>query len=304
MSRWRTSTSTSSRTVLSSPDTSSSVVEATSAATWIRTLSSQGTGSLRAPLQARPAYRDLFDDVLEYARSTVLDEDGRTVRQRVRWWSALALLRSLAYPQRRQPPREPGPPTPRPPPRTKRTHWAAPAVPDLADDEAIGKAWTQPLAPLRPTMRRRPLNGASSSRSRVPRRLCKVPKNDVKLKELFKSVEGLLRDGYHPIVFWPLHPDGRIRRRTPHRTPGWKRARCAVVTGTLLPRRAGRQDRRAHRGTRLRCACRHRLFLGGCQPPGELRRRGALRPRVEPGLVTNSAKVVSTGSVRATWCAR
>ena len=41
-------------------------------------------------------YRKLFDRVLNYARETVLDETGQRHRQRVRWWSALALLRSLA----------------------------------------------------------------------------------------------------------------------------------------------------------------------------------------------------------------
>lgn len=41
-------------------------------------------------------YRKLFDRVLNYARETVVDESGQRHRQRVRWWSALALLRSLA----------------------------------------------------------------------------------------------------------------------------------------------------------------------------------------------------------------
>jgi len=34
--------------------------------------------------------------VLAYARESVLDTSGGTFHQRVRWWSALALLRSLA----------------------------------------------------------------------------------------------------------------------------------------------------------------------------------------------------------------
>jgi superfamily II DNA or RNA helicase len=42
-----------------------------------------------------PEYRALFDKVLAYARETVRDESGGTHRRRVRWWSALALLRSL-----------------------------------------------------------------------------------------------------------------------------------------------------------------------------------------------------------------
>src|SRR5690606_26863111 len=41
------------------------------------------------------AYKRLFDRVLNYARETVL-QPGEGYRQRVRWWSALGLLRSLA----------------------------------------------------------------------------------------------------------------------------------------------------------------------------------------------------------------
>ncbi|HZS33447.1 MAG TPA: DEAD/DEAH box helicase, partial [Methylomirabilota bacterium] len=44
-----------------------------------------------------PEYRRLFDRVLAYARETVADPaDGSRHRQRIRWWSALALLRALA----------------------------------------------------------------------------------------------------------------------------------------------------------------------------------------------------------------
>ncbi|MDE2126263.1 MAG: DEAD/DEAH box helicase [Armatimonadetes bacterium] len=41
-------------------------------------------------------YRKLFEKVLRYARETVADQTGGEHRQRVRWWSALALLRSIA----------------------------------------------------------------------------------------------------------------------------------------------------------------------------------------------------------------
>src|SRR5690606_34941644 len=50
-----------------------------------------------------PEYKKLFNNLLEYARERVMDESGEpeaasgnAQRQRVRWWSALALLRSLA----------------------------------------------------------------------------------------------------------------------------------------------------------------------------------------------------------------
>lgn len=41
-------------------------------------------------------YRRFFERVIDYARETVLDEKDGRHRQRVRWWSALALLRSLS----------------------------------------------------------------------------------------------------------------------------------------------------------------------------------------------------------------
>ena len=43
-----------------------------------------------------PAYRSLFNKVLNYARESVASDSGGKREQRVRYWSALALLRSLA----------------------------------------------------------------------------------------------------------------------------------------------------------------------------------------------------------------
>ena len=51
--------------------------------------------TLDVPYTLSPDYRDLFDDVLHYAREQVRDGVNGT-RGRVRWWSALALLRALA----------------------------------------------------------------------------------------------------------------------------------------------------------------------------------------------------------------
>lgn len=43
-----------------------------------------------------PGYRQLLDKVLAYARELVKDDGGETRHQRVRYWAALALLRSVA----------------------------------------------------------------------------------------------------------------------------------------------------------------------------------------------------------------
>ncbi|MDP6653575.1 MAG: helicase-related protein [Gammaproteobacteria bacterium] len=41
-------------------------------------------------------YKKLFDDVLRYVRQSVRRPEGETRHRRIRWWSALALLQSLA----------------------------------------------------------------------------------------------------------------------------------------------------------------------------------------------------------------
>lgn len=43
-----------------------------------------------------PAYRELLEHVLAYARQTVQVEGEGSQRQRIRWWAALALLRSVS----------------------------------------------------------------------------------------------------------------------------------------------------------------------------------------------------------------
>jgi hypothetical protein len=44
----------------------------------------------------KPEYRAFFDEILAYCRETVRDESGGARSQRIRWWSALALLRSIS----------------------------------------------------------------------------------------------------------------------------------------------------------------------------------------------------------------
>ncbi len=174
-------------------------------------------------------YRELFDNVLDYARATVLDGDGHTVRQRVRWWSALALLRSLAS-------------SPAAAAATLRTRAAnttaqtadeadalgRASVLDLADDEAI-----EDLAPGALTSEDSPEKRKLLAFARTAEAL-QGPATDVKLAELQKVTDGLLRDGYHPIVFCRYIPTAEYVGEHLGRHLG-RRARCAVVTGTLPP---------------------------------------------------------------------
>ena len=72
-------------------------------ATWTRHAVPRGPADRRSDYSLSPAYQALFDDVLAYARETVRDADGGALRQRVRYWSALALLRALASCPARRP---------------------------------------------------------------------------------------------------------------------------------------------------------------------------------------------------------
>ena len=49
-----------------------------------------------AHYELSPAYKALFEKVLDYARETVTDGSVGALHQRVRWWSALSLLRAMA----------------------------------------------------------------------------------------------------------------------------------------------------------------------------------------------------------------
>lgn len=163
--------------------------------------------SKEAPYGLTKEYAAFFDRVLDYAREQVTADDGTgpVVRQRVRWWSALALLRTIAS-------------SPAAAAETLRTRAAnamatdveeadalgRASVLDTADDEAIDAADATPGADIEPGED----DGSDSGRHR--RRLLDLaraaddlsgPKADAKLALLVKELKGLLADGYDPIVF-------------------------------------------------------------------------------------------------------
>jgi superfamily II DNA or RNA helicase len=145
-------------------------------------------------------YRRLFDRVLDYARESALDTTDGSVRQRVRWWSALALLRALAS-------------SPRAAAQTLRTRAAnaealtedeadtrgRAIVLDQADDEALESADATPGAATDgggdESSERKRLNAFAREAEKLE------GKSDAKLTAITKIVKGLLADGYQPIVF-------------------------------------------------------------------------------------------------------
>jgi superfamily II DNA or RNA helicase len=165
--------------------------------------------TLDVPYTLSGAYRDLFDDVLAYAREQV--RDGVTgARGRVRWWSALALLRALAS----------SPPAAAATLRTRAANAGLTNVEevdalgragilDSTDDETLEALDTTPgalvddpeglddaSAQQRPSNERRRLLAFA-------RRAADLvgPEQDRKLAALTTQVKQLLADGYSPIVF-------------------------------------------------------------------------------------------------------
>ncbi len=176
-------------------------------------------------------YHRLFDRVLRYARETVLQGEG--YRQRVRWWSALALLRSLAS-------------SPAAAAATLRSRAATTeaeteedvdeigrrTVLDLMDDEAAEGVDVTPggdvgeLADDERTNRRRLLEMARAADALMG-------ENDNKLRQAVKLVKGLLKEGYSPILFCRFIPTveyvkDELRRRL-------RGVEVEGVTGTLPP---------------------------------------------------------------------
>jgi superfamily II DNA or RNA helicase len=153
-------------------------------------------------------YKRLFQDVLEYARETVTDPAaiGTPQRQRVRWWSALALLRSMAS-------------SPAAAAATLRTRAASAdtETPDEADaigsrtvldlvDEESSEAMD--LAPGSDPGEDQDESGPLRSRLLAMARAAEAlqGRNDTKLQKVIPLVEALLRDGFQPILFCRFIP--------------------------------------------------------------------------------------------------
>jgi superfamily II DNA or RNA helicase len=180
-----------------------------------------------------PPHRDLFDDVLAYVRGQVQDRSGTRLNQRVRWWSALSLLRSMAS-------------SPAAAAATLETRAAAALAESEAGADAIGASEVLDLveddaldSADAPAGADPDAEDSASRRRRVLREfrrraldLAANPATDAKLSLLTTEVRGLLAKGFHPIVFCRFIPTAHYV--TEHlRTALGRTVEVEVVTGEL-----------------------------------------------------------------------
>lgn len=208
-----------------------------------------------------PEYKRLFERVLDYARETVRDTSGGQFRQRVRWWSALALLRSLAS-------------SPAAAAATLRNRAATieAETPDEADE--IGRRTILDLVgdDTDEGMDVAPgsdLGGEEDEAKKNRRRLLEMARDadalagplDAKLKKAGEMVEGLIKEGFRPIVFCRFIPTAEylaeeLRKFLP------KGVEIASVTGLLPP------DERENRVLQLSQADKRVLVCTDCLSEG------------------------------------
>lgn len=186
-----------------------------------------------------PEYKKLFNNLLDYARERVMDESGNAQRQRVRWWSALALLRSLAS-------------SPAAAAATLRTRSGTVDTETAAEADEIGEravldlddADTSEFLDVAPGSQEGE-DQPDSERQRLLRFARRAealfgPAQDAKLEQAITLVKQLLKDGYHPILFCRFIPTAeyvadQLRQALPNKVE------VAAVTGLLPP--AERENR-------------------------------------------------------------
>ncbi len=184
-----------------------------------------------------PEYRTLFERVLAYARETVQGEEKGSRRERIRWWSAIALLRSLASSpaaaaatlRKRAETADADPDAA----AAQLDELGARAALDLTDDEGVEGLDVAPGA--------EPGEEGSAGDS-ARRRLLEFARaadalrneKDAKLHAAAKLLKQLLAEGYNPIVFCRFIPTAEyvaeeLRGLLP------KGVAIAAVTGNLPP---------------------------------------------------------------------
>ncbi len=183
-----------------------------------------------------PEYQTLFSQVIEYAKESVSDTTLNTQRQRIRWWSALALLRSMAS-------------SPAAAMATLRTRaveantaeeadaLGQQTVLDLVEDESVEGSDVVP-AGIDEDL------GAQTGAARRLMAMANAAKalhgaKDNKLKRAVALVKDLLENGFHPILFCRFIPTAEYLAAELRKV--LQKVTVEEVTGTLPPKE--REDR-------------------------------------------------------------
>jgi len=206
-------------------------------------------------------YKRLFDRVLDYARETVIDETGGHFQQRVRWWSALALLRSMAS-------------SPAAAAATLRTRAAALEAETVENADDIGRRTVFDLSDAESIEGLDIIPGSDTSElqegqeERSKRRLQEMAreadklfgKPDAKLQKVTKIVKELVGDGYRPILFCRFIPTAEYVADELRRA--LRGVEVTAITGMLPP------TEREERILQLAEADKHVLVATDCLSEG------------------------------------
>ena len=176
------------------------------------------------------AYRKLFDDILAFAREYVTEDDGEQRKRRVRYWSALALLRCVSS-------------SPAAAAATLRSRAAVDEA-EGEDVDEVGRRTVLDQGDDDDTVALdfSPGSGTEGSRAATRRRLLEfarragavAPAEDRKLQGAVREVKALLREGFRPVVFCRFVDTAEYVAR--HLSGVLKKgSRVESVTGRLPP---------------------------------------------------------------------
>jgi len=178
-------------------------------------------------------YKRLFNTILDYARERVLDKEGGQKKQRVAWWSALALLRSLAS-------------SPAAAASTLRSRSGTADTESVAEADAVGESTVLDLDDSESSEFIDTAPGGQEGEDQEERQRRRLldyarradelrgPKQDAKLGQMIKVVKKLLKEGFSPILFCRFIPTAEyVAEELNKALP--KKVEVQAVTGTLPP---------------------------------------------------------------------
>ena len=179
--------------------------------------------------QLSAPYREVFGRVLDYARETVRESGTPDRRQRVRWWSALGLLRALVS-------------SPAAAAATMRTRARTADTDSVEDADEIGRQTVLDLDEGEDALDVVPGSDTEDGDTALGRRLRKMADevdalrgdHDAKLVMFVDMVKDLIGQGFHPIVFCRFidtaeYVADELRRRVPKKLG----VEVEAVTGRL-----------------------------------------------------------------------